>query len=347
MGSVLGFVEGQQRRIDEKKRLNEEAARAEEERQRIQAEKTREFVKRHWKVLLAAFVAFMLILVIGALSGTDDEVVSTETTTKPSSSPQPAAQVATESAAQVATESADQGAAAANLAAQKLESKFPIEKAKRAAVVALTNATAADVFKSDGNSYDVSKFHSYADTSRNADDYFWDVRAWGTWSAKDERTWHVESLLLKHRLGQEIDVALDVRLEGTSYLVSNVKGTRGKPGYMEELYVEDGPFWSVPAKLVKDNRKQSSVDALDHSSDLDKFAARTAFEGFGKSEYPYGFKCAWSLGLINEEQRSDGSWFFKVDAKITNQYGTARSAVAEGVVSGTTASPTVRDFYAD
>lgn len=348
--SALHFVDDQLKRREDKKREEKEAAeaaaRAQEEAARIQREKTLAFVRRYWKALLAGSVVLVLLASIAALSGNDDEIVGGKSATGGASSPQPAAQVATESPAQVAGDSSEQESAEANIAAQRLEATFPVENAKRVAVVALTNAMAVDVIASDGNSYDVSKFHDYADTSGDVDKYFLNVRSWGRWSAKDDRTWHVDSLLLK-RPNTDFDVSLDVRLKGSSYVVSNVAGTRGPAGYPDELYIEDGPYLSVPARLIMDNRKQSSVDALDHSGDLDKFAARTAFEKYGKSEFPYGFECAWTLGLINEEQRSDGSWFFKVDAKITNQYGATKSSVAEGVVSGATANPTVKDFYAD
>lgn len=349
--SALHFVDDRLKQREEKKRHEKEAAeaaaRAQEEAARIQREKTLAFVRRYWKALLAGAAVFVLLASIASLGGNDAEIVDDKAAKGEASSPQPAAQDAAEPQEQVATDSSEQQAAEAKAADQRLEATFPVEKARRAAVVALTNATAVDVFQSDGCTYDVSKFHSYADTSGNVDDYFWDVIAWGTWSAKDEQTWHVESLLIKHRLGQEIDVDLDVRLDGAGYVVSNLTGTRGNPGHAEELYIGDGAHLSVPATLVADDRTQASVDALDHSGDLDKFVARTAFEKYGESKYPYGFKCAWTLGLIHEEQRSDGSWFFKVDAKVTNQYGATRSSVAEGVVYGTTASPTVKDFYAD
>lgn len=67
----------------------------------------------------------------------------------------------------------------------ELEAIFPVENAKRSAVVAITNAYATDVFKKDGNTYDISKLHSYADTSGNVNNYFMKVNLWGTWSAKN------------------------------------------------------------------------------------------------------------------------------------------------------------------
>jgi hypothetical protein len=89
------------------------------------------------------------------------------------------------------------------------------------------------------------------------------------------------------------------------------------------------------------------MKARDHSDDLDKNFAKSVFEQHGAKEFPYGFKCHWIVGLINEEQFSDGSWFFKVGVTITNQYGVERKAIAEGSVKGTTENCVVDSFYVD
>lgn len=73
--------------------------------------------------------------------------------------------------------------------------------------------------------------------------------------------------------------------------------------------------------------------------------AKGAFERYGESKYPYGFKCHWIVDNIASEQRADGSWYFKVGVTIENAYGNKRKTVAEGVVSGTNANPKVSQFY--
>lgn len=181
------------------------------------------------------------------------------------------------------------------------------------------------------------------------------VKSWGNWSAKDEQTWHVDSLILEHSAGAVANVALDVNFDGTNYVISNITGTYGSPGAFAGMsmnlsdieYVSNNdPYLTVPAKLIKNDRIQAEVHALDHSGDLDKYAARTAFERHGKSVYPYGFECHWILDLRSESQASDGSWWFKVGATITNEYGTKRDTIAEGIVGGTTGNPVVQQFYA-
>jgi len=234
-----------------------------------------------------------------------------------------------------------------------IEVAFPVENAKRSAVVAITNGFAIDVFAEDRNTYDVSKFHSYADTSGNVNDYFMKVKSWGTWSAKNEQTWHVDSLILENSYGVVANGALDVNFDGTNYVLSNITGTYGRPGApagnsmdLSDIESESiAAYLTVPAKLIKNDRIQEEVDALDHSGDLDKYVARTTFEKHGKYVYPYGFECHWILDLISEEQTTEGSWTFKVGVTITNQYGTKRDTVAEGIISGNTGNPIVKEFY--
>lgn len=223
-----------------------------------------------------------------------------------------------------------------------LEATFPVENAKRSAVVAITNAYATDVFEKDGNTYNISKFHSYADVSG----YFMKVNNEGTWSAKDDHTWHVDGLILEiSGYGTIIKAALDVSFDGTNYIISNVTGTIGKNLSISEIEANYSPYLTVFPSLIKDDRNQSDVEAQDHSDDLDKYKARLAFEHYGEAIYPYGFKCHWITALRAEEQASDGSWFFKVGVTITNQYGTKMDTIAECKIGGTTAYPVVKDFY--
>jgi hypothetical protein len=80
-------------------------------------------------------------------------------------------------------------------------------------------------------------------------------------------------------------------------------------------------------------------------TELTKFYAQTAFENYAEKQYPSGIKCHWVADLLNAEQNSDGSWFFKVGVTITNQNGKEQDAVAEGVISGTDKEPKVDQFY--
>ncbi|MDO4557073.1 MAG: hypothetical protein Q4B70_18335, partial [Lachnospiraceae bacterium] len=66
-----------------------------------------------------------------------------------------------------------------------------------------------------------------------------------------------------------------------------------------------------------------------------------AFEDYGESLYPYGFKCRWVLGKIHEEQYDDLTWYFKVEVVIENAYGNKIDGVAEGTVK----SGVVKSFY--
>ncbi|WP_377890415.1 hypothetical protein [Alkalihalobacillus sp. R86527] len=150
-----------------------------------------------------------------------------------------------------------------------LEAIFPVENAKRSAVVAITNAYAIDVFKEDGYTYDISKFHSYADTSGDVENYFKKVNSWGDWSAKDEETWHVDSLILENSYGALANATLDVNFDGTNYVVSNISGTLGNPGasaeYLSDLseieFSSTVPIYlTISPELIKNDRSKAEVE---------------------------------------------------------------------------------------
>lgn len=134
---------------------------------------------------------------------------------------------------------------------------FPVENAQRAAVVALTNAFAVDVFNDDGNTYDVSKFHSYADTSENFFDYYFKVNSWGDWSVADEQTWHVDSLDLQNLFETKANASLDVSFDGTDYIISNLTGTFTQGTDLSET---EDIFLKVPSELIKDDRSDTKLD---------------------------------------------------------------------------------------
>ncbi len=86
-------------------------------------------------------------------------------------------------------------------------------------------------------------------------------------------------------------------------------------------------------------------DGSKSNTELSQYYAKKAFEEYGEANYPYGFKCHWVVNLINAEQATNGTWFFKVGVTIKNQYGTEYDTIAEGVVGGTDASPKVTQFH--
>lgn len=89
------------------------------------------------------------------------------------------------------------------------------------------------------------------------------VNSWGTWSAKDGQTWHVDSLIIEKMSGIVATVELDVNFDGTNYVVSNIKGTFGNPGssadnLMDLSEIESGStapiYLTVSDKLIKNDR---------------------------------------------------------------------------------------------
>jgi len=130
---------------------------------------------------------------------------------------------------------------------------FPKENAMRSVAVAFTNYYADDVFQEDGNHYDISKFHSYADVSG----FFLNIIDEGVWSEKDEETWHVEHIKLKHDFYSSIfNISVDVSFDGKVYILSDLKGSA--PSYEDIGVFEDegnfSMFFYVPIKLIEEDR---------------------------------------------------------------------------------------------
>ena len=99
------------------------------------------------------------------------------------------------------------------------------EYVKRAAVTAMTNYNAVDIFDNGGKIVQ-SKLHKYSDTSGEPELYFMYVTSWGTWTAQGENAWHVETMELKSYGGYQDDFRfnLNIRFDESNdaYIVSNV-----------------------------------------------------------------------------------------------------------------------------
>lgn len=230
--------------------------------------------------------------------------------------------------------------------------------ALRAAVVAMTNLYATDVFTADGSSYDASKFHSYADTSG----YYMDVLQEGNWTGVDADTWHVDDLQLKASSGLYVALTSDVSFDGTNYVLSAVTAKCGNSveaaekgtGGVDTLEPrETTPYLTVSQTLIADDRsagqsQSNGVQDADASSNTsssdawdDEREAQQLFESYGEILYPYGFKCHWILDLVACEPQGDGTYYIKVGVTITNEYGTKMDAYAQGIAG----NGNVVDFY--
>jgi hypothetical protein len=226
---------------------------------------------------------------------------------------------------------------------EDIDDLVPVQ-VKRAAVVSMTNYYAMDVFTDDGNDYDVSKFHSYSDTLENPEEYFMEVKSWGTWTLVEENLWHVEKLRLEYYGTEgEFQMSMDVQDDGTNYVISNVQDARNVDESKLVVYETTSECYTVPKDLVLEDRETSDVDALDHSDELKEYQAREALEYYGEALYPYGFECHWWTETYAHEQSYDGSWFLKVGVTITNKYGTTRDTTVEAYINNVTKS--VEDFY--
>ncbi|MEB3072456.1 hypothetical protein [Parvimonas sp. C2] len=216
---------------------------------------------------------------------------------------------------------------------ESLETTFPKENARRAVVVAFTNGYSTDVFKKDGNTYDINKFHSYAEKP----EYHIKIEKDGNWTAKDEKTWHIENIELKTSYKLYFNTSLDITFDGKNYIISNVSGLMGKKTNSDKQKTDisdfasgNCPYCTVSPELIREDRNPEDFKELDE--DKIRSEARKVFQAYGKKLFPYGFKCHWIIGLRAEEVSRDGACFLKVDVTIKNEYGTKRKAIAEGTV---------------
>ena len=166
-----------------------------------------------------------------------------------------------------ASSSLDKGSSSTKAKAQAA-TPTPQDYAERAAVVAMTNRNATDVFTADGSAYDPAKFHSFSDTSG----YYMDVVEDGTWSETGANAWHGDGLLLAAQGGYCVKVSLDVSFDGTNYVVSNVTGhggtlqqiEAGNPDFLESIDEQPSEFASyltVPASMVAQGRDAQQAAA--------------------------------------------------------------------------------------
>ena len=145
--------------------------------------------------------------------------------------------------------------------AEELAKFLPQETAIRVAVVAMTNGYADDIFKSDGNTYDTSKFHSYDDLSG----FYLTVIDAGRWLAKDSKTWRVEDITyMLSGYSTYLIASMDITFDGTNYIASNVdsmitteefikdENPFGTPDHWEPS--ENHPYLTVSPRLIKENR---------------------------------------------------------------------------------------------
>ena len=151
-----------------------------------------------------------------------------------------------------------------------LNETFPQETALRAAVVAMTNAQATDVFTDDGMAYDPARFHSYADVSG----FYMAVDSAGSWSAREGDVWHVDDLLLKiEDMETYLKASMDVSFDGANYIVTGVIKTIGTleaidSGDEATLNIETlepgdtNPFLTVSPSLVEEDRAPAGSEAL-------------------------------------------------------------------------------------
>ncbi|CAM5423547.1 hypothetical protein LSHI6S_02562 [Leifsonia shinshuensis] len=102
---------------------------------------------------------------------------------------------------------------------------------------------------------------------------------------------------------------------------------------------------TVTVNVTKPTAAPTAVEQTATSAGLTGTYAQAACDTYGKTQFPYGFKAAWIAGKLADRIEND-QWFFKVTAKVTNEYGAQRAATIECTISGTNDAPEVVSFLA-
>ena len=130
---------------------------------------------------------------------------------------------------------------------------FSSDEANRAAVTAFTNYYAKDVYGEKGKR-DPSKFHSFAETTGNTEDYLIYDQQTGSWVGIDENTWHVENLQLLSADGSSRVVSLDVTKSGDIYYIKEVKVLESSDGTTPNIDTKIQCF-AVRKELIEGDRQ--------------------------------------------------------------------------------------------
>lgn len=141
--------------------------------------------------------------------------------------------------------------------------KFPLMDAIRSVIVAFTNMYADDVFTSDGNSYDTSKFHDFVYRGQ----YAFNIIKRGTWTYKDNDEWHVDDMYILTGYDFEVKLSCNVSFDGSNFVVNNVRYITGSPknidtedpattsGWMYMNPSDNNSFLTMPYCLVDDDEE--------------------------------------------------------------------------------------------
>lgn len=86
---------------------------------------------------------------------------------------------------------------------------------------------------------------------------------------------------------------------------------------------------------IEQRVKDSDIHNLaDEATDAQKETLRSLMNQRFKQEYPYkGSKIHATLGIIQDWTQSDGSWFYKAEATVVNEFGAERETVVEVLIT--------------
>lgn len=159
-------------------------------------------------------------------------------------------------------------------------------------------------------------------------------------------------------VGQTLDEARDaldgyeiteVDTSGEDRLVWSPKNwfvtAQTSDGWDVTLEIENERDAAVAEAAAEREQAKAELDAATEAIGIDANDAKQACSATADDTFIYGGKLHTVLGVIAETPLvEEGQWFIKVEATITNEYGTDMDATVECYVSGNQGDAEVVDF---
>lgn len=230
--------------------------------------------------------------------------------------------------------------------ASELEKVFPKESAKRVAVTAITNYYAMDVFDSTGNYIDTSKFHNYSDTTNHPENYYMYLIDAGRLSYKSEDTWFLRDIKVRsYKYQTEHIINMYITFDGSKYITSHWADARNVSSSQKVIYESFSEAYEVFPSMIAVDRSSTAEAKLDHSRDLLKSNAYKYLETYlVELQSNYKVTVHNVLGVYEETQQWDGSWYF--DVAVTFKHKTTGLSLDYRVRCIVTPNGTIQNFTA-
>ncbi len=212
-----------------------------------------------------------------------------------------------------------------------LNKLLPQENAQKAIVVAFTNNSATDVFSEDGNEYDPGKFHGY----QYSGEFKQTILDEGTWTAKDDTTWHVENMVLYLKdYDHATRLKCDITFVDGVYILSNVEYITAAKQYIDTedpsktsgwMTLEEEVLLNMPESIVTGDGGQNTVEREEeetaptpssNSNESSGSSGSTSFENWYSSYFSVWDGSCREFNKLIKKNLNDEKSFKHIETKF-------------------------------